>query len=109
LVVVVLRALGAAALAVVVVDFELVEDRAAVAPVVVVVEAVDAADVSVLADAADVAVGEPAASHPVITIMPVAPVAPVIRRARRAGCGRRRVRLMGVIIEPRSQNKLGAR
>jgi hypothetical protein len=108
LVVVALRVLGAAALAVVVVDFEVVEDRAAVA-VVGVVAAVDGADVSVLADATDVAVGEPAASHPVITIMPVAPVAPVIRRARRAGCGRRRVRLIGVIIEPRSQSKLGVR
>jgi hypothetical protein len=100
------RAVVVAAFAVgvvVVVDFEAVEDRAVVAVVVV-----DAVDVSVLADATEIAVGAPAASHPVITIMPPAPVAPVIRRARRAGCGRRRVGSMGGIVDLQPQSPLGA-
>jgi hypothetical protein len=99
------RAVVVAAFAVgvvVVVDFEAVEDRAVVAVVV------DAVDVSVLADATEIAVGAPAASHPVITIMPPAPVAPVIRRARRAGCGRRRVGSMGGIVDLQPQSTLGA-
>ena len=107
LVVVAARAVVAAALAVAVGDLVAVdeledEDREVVEVVV------GSVDVSALAVATEaVVVGALVASQPVITIMPVAPVAPVIRRARRAGCGRRRG-FMAVIIQPQSQSKLGA-
>jgi hypothetical protein len=89
------------------VAFVAVEALAVVDPTVVVVSTAESS-AAVVATAAEV-LGGLAASHPVITIMPVAPVAPVIRRARRAGCGRRRLELMSVILQPRSQSKLGAR
>lgn len=93
---------GAAVVAVVVDALLAVEERAVVADV--------AADVSTAADATELVVaGALSASHPVITAIPVAPVAPVIRRARRAGCGRRRFVSMEAIIQPQSEDKLGAR
>jgi hypothetical protein len=78
--------------------------------VVEVVEVVESAAVSDGADATAVAVaGVLTASQPVITIIPVAPVTPVMRRARRAGCGRRRgVASIATIIEPQSEDQLGA-
>ena len=93
----------AVAVVVAVDEFEFEDEDREVVEVVV-----GSVDVSALAAATEaVVVGALVASQPVITIMPVAPVAPVIRRARRAGCGRRRG-FMALIIESQSQSKLGA-